>query len=155
MQSWLKAGLIAGGILAINSFGSFIPLVSCVCCILVPVIYVVAGALAAHFSPPPRDAGSSAGPGALAGVVAAAIGGIMSTLVAMIQTAVMGSEAALANVPPESIEQLQNAGIDPALIAGPAGVGMIWVGCCLVGIVLAAVLGAVGAAIYSAVRPNQ
>ncbi len=154
MRPALKAGLIGGVVLfGLNLLG-LIPFVGCITLILEVFLYVAIGALAARWMAPRREGGAAAGQGAIAGVIAAAISGIARTVIMTLQMAVMGSSQILSQLPAESLQQLRDAGIDPAMFVGP-GAGVAIGGFCCVGLmVLAAGLGALGGLIYAAARPE-
>ena len=154
MSPWLKAGLIGGAVLVVLSLLSMIPCVGAVTCILGVLAYAGIGALAAYWMPPLRMAGPAAGQGALAAVVAALIGGIVNTILVTIQMAIAGGGQALSQIPPEALQQMYEAGIDPEIFVGPAG-GVIGGSiCCLGGLILAAILGAIGGAIFAAIKAD-
>jgi hypothetical protein len=157
MSSWLKAGLVGGAVLVVLNLLGLIPPVGLVCCFLGLVAYAGIGALAAFWMPPIRQAGPAAGQGALAAVVAALIGGIVNTIVWLIQSAIVGTADVLNQVPPDLLRQFQEAGGDPQILntfAGPLGAAFGGSCCCLGGLILAAILGAIGGAIYAGIKPD-
>ena len=154
MSPWLKAGLIGAAVLIVLSLFSIIPIVGFVACILMLLAYIGIGVLAAYWMPPLREAGAAAGQGALAATLAAFIGGIANTIVSTIQWSLVDASTVLDQMPAESIQQMQEAGLDPTMFTGP-GVGAICGSvCCLVGLILAAILGAVGGAIFAGLKPD-
>ena len=75
MAGWLKAGLIGAVILIVLNVVELVP---CAVCCTLPLEWVAlgcVGALAAYWMVAPRTLGAGAGQGALAGVIAEAIGG--------------------------------------------------------------------------------
>jgi len=154
MSPWLKAGLIGGAVLVVLDLLSLIPCVGIVTCILMLVVYFGIGVLAAYWIPPVRMAGQAAGQGALAAALAALVGGVVNTIISAVQMALTDKSAILAQIPAESLEQLRQAGIDPSTFIGPgAGVGVGSL-CCITGLIFAAILGAVGGAIFAAVKSD-
>jgi len=152
-KAGLKAGLIGGGIVAVLQIVGLIRCVGCFTWLLGWVAYVGAGVLAAYWLPLPRDAGEGAGAGAIAGVIAAVIGGIVGMTVSGIQFAITGGSAAvLSQMPRESLEIMRDAGIDPAIFANIGAVLGASALCCVVGMVIAAVLGAIGGAVFAALQ---
>ncbi len=156
MPAWLKAGLIGAAILVVLTLINLIPIpaISCFTLPLNFLAYIAAGALAASYLPPIRGAGQGAGQGALAGLVASAIGGLALVVITMIQSSLINYNDVMSTIPPETLQQLQDAGIDPSLLVGPAtGIvgGLI---CCSIGILFGLALGAIGGAIYAAVKPS-
>jgi hypothetical protein len=131
-----------------------IPCVGLIACGLSLLVYAGVGALAAYWMPPLRTAGTAAGQGALAAVVAGLIGGIVNTILIAIQVAVTDSATIMSQVPAESLEALRQAGIDPANLMSPAFGVVTGSVCCLGGLIFAAILGAIGAAIFAAVKPD-
>jgi hypothetical protein len=154
MSPWLKAGLIGAAVIVVLNLVGLIPCVGFFTCILSLLAYVCIGALAGYFVPPLREAGAGAGQGALAAVLAALIGGIVNTIVVAVQFALTDSAAIMSQIPAESLRQIQEVGMDPSMFTSPGfgiGVGSV---CCLVGLVLAALLGAIGGAIFAAIKAD-
>jgi hypothetical protein len=154
MSPWLKAGLIGAAVIVVLNLLGLIPCVGLITCILALLVYGGIGVLAAYWLPPVREAGQAAGQGALAALVAALIGGIVNTILTTIQMALLDTSFILSQIPPESLQQMKQAGIDPGMFTGPtAGVfyGSI---CCGGGLILAAILGAIGGAVYAGIKPD-
>jgi hypothetical protein len=159
MTSWLKAGLIGIAIVVVLGLIGLIPVLGCITGPLTYVTYAVVGVLAASFMVPPREAGSAAGQGALAALVASFGGGIFNLIVSVIRMAMGGAAQGmqfLSQLPPELRHQLRDLGGEDLLFGAGSIGGAVLCGsaCCLVGIVIAAALGAIGGAIYAAVRPS-
>ena len=157
MSPSLKAGLVGAAILVVLNLLGFLPVVGFVCCFLGLVAYAGIGALAAYWMPPERVVGQAAGQGALAAVLAAVIGGIVNTIAMLIQSAVVGTADVLSQIPPEYLRQFQEAGMDPEILntfVGPVGIGFFGSCCCLGGIIFAAILGAIGGAIFAGIKPD-
>ena len=165
MKGWLKAGLIGGAALSVLHLLNLIPLMgtfALVCCCIIMLAYVLicggAGALAAHWLPAPRDAGTAAGQGALAGGLAGLIGGAVNAVVMLIQSAMTDSAEVISQLPPEMLDAMREAGITTDVLESSTGVlgGLLGGGCCcLAGVIVALALGAIGGAIWAAVRPNE
>jgi hypothetical protein len=154
MSPWVKAGLVGAAVLIVLDLVGLIPCVGCVAFLLGIVAYLGIGMLAAHWMPPPRMAGSGAGQGALAAVLAALIGGIVNTIIATIQMAVADTAAIMSQVPSESLQQLEELGMDPSVFVGPGAGALYGSVCCLIGLILAAILGAVGGAIFAGLKAD-
>jgi len=154
MSPWLKAGLVGAAILVVLNLLSFIPCVGVITCILGLVVYAVIGGLAAYWMPPVRQAGAGAGQGALAAVLAGLVGGVVLTIVSTIQMAVADTATILSQIPQESIQQLEQAGMDPGLFVGPGAGALFGSFCCFGGVILAAILGAIGGAVFAAIKPD-
>jgi hypothetical protein len=160
MSAWLKAGLIGVAILIVLNLIGLIPLLVCVTAPLSFAAYIVVGVLAASFLPSRREVGTAAGQGALAAIVAGFGGGVVNLGISLIRTAtggVLQGAEILSQLPPEIRYQFRDLGISPDLVAGWGGIGGAAICgsvCCLAGIVFAAVLGAIGAAIYASVNPD-
>lgn len=155
-RPWLKAGLIGGAALVVINLVGLVPVLSCLSLPLALVVYVVVGVLAASWLPPRREAGPAAGQGALAGLVAGAIGGIAQTLLAPVALALSGgSQALISQLPPESLQVFRDAGLDPQMFFNAGTVAGVTALCCLpVGIVVAAALAALGGLVYAAAKPE-
>jgi len=154
LSPWLKAGLIGALIVIVLMLLTLIPCVGLISCFLSLLAYAGIGALAAYWLPPPRQAGTGAGQGALAAMLAAFAGGIVYTIITTIQVAATDSALLLSQMPADSLEQLRQAGMDPSMFTSPgfgAGMGSI---CCLASIVLAALLGAVGGAVMASIKAD-
>jgi hypothetical protein len=157
MSSWLKAGLVGGAVLVVLDLLGLIPCVGLATCCVGLVAYVGIGLLAAYWMPPLRQPGPAAGQGALAAVIGALIGGLANTIILPLQAAILGPGQILSQIPPETIRQLEQAGMDPSLLdtfAGPAGAALGGSICCLGGLFLAAILGAIGGAVYAAIKAD-
>lgn len=154
MSPWVKAGLIGGAIVVVLNLLGLIPCAGVVFCGLGILAYAGIGALAAYWMPPLRSAGPAAGQGALAAGLAAVIGGIVNWIVTTIQFAITDTATVIESIPAESLQQLRDAGIDPSVFAG-SGAGAAFGGiCCGAGFLIAIVLGAIGGAIFAAVKSD-
>lgn len=154
MSPWLKAGLIGGAVLVVLNLLGLIPCVGLVTCVLGLLAYAAIGALAAYWMPPLRMAGPAAGQGALAAVLAALIGGIVNAIIITVQMAITDTATILSQIPAETMQQLEQAGVDPSTFVGPGAGAAIGGVCCLGGLIFAAILGAIGGAIFAAVKSD-
>lgn len=160
MSAWLKAGLIGAAIVIVLNLIGLVPVLVCITAPLVLVTYIVVGVLAASYMPPRREAGSAAGQGALAAVIAGFGGGIVSLVTGLVRAGTGGMfqyTQFLQTLPPDVARQFGDLGVSPDILAGAGGIGAAAVCgsvCCLGGIIFAALLGAVGAAIYASVKPD-
>ncbi len=158
MSGWLKAGLI-GAVIVIAL--KVLEVVPCVVCCALPLEWVAlgcVGALAAYWIVPPRTMGAGAGQGALAGLIAAAIGGIVGIGVNVVGATALAplQVAMLRQLPPEMLQAMVQSGFDPSMLTG-AGTGVVetitgGAMCCGVGLVIAAALGALGGLIFAAIK---
>jgi hypothetical protein len=157
-RAGLKAGAVGAGVMIVLNLIGLIPCAGCITCILGLLVYVGAGALAAYWLPPVRTAGEGAGAGAIAGVVAGIVSGIVNMIISAAQFAISGGGGAMAKqmrqLPPEVMNQLYEAGVDPAMFASIGGVIGASAACCVLGFVLAALLGAIGGVIFAAAKPE-
>jgi hypothetical protein len=154
MSPWLKAGFIGGAVLVALNLLGLIPCVGCITWILWLLACAGIGVLAAYWMPPVRMAGPAAGQGAMAAALGALISGVVNTIISTIQMAVTDTSAIFQQMPADSLEQLQQAGVDLSTLPWPvlgAGFGSV---CCVAGLILAAILGAVGGAIFASVKSN-
>jgi hypothetical protein len=158
MSPWLKAGLIGGAVLVVLNLLSLIPVVGLVFCLLGILAYIGIGVLAAYWIPPQREAGQAAGQGALAAGLAALIGGIVNTITTTIQMTLTDTSAIISQIPAETLQQMEDVGVDPNLLFGTgtgALSGALCGGiCCVAGLILAAILGAIGGAVFAGIRPD-
>ena len=169
MTSWVKAGLIGGVVLSLlyllNVLSNYIApggTVALACCCAMMVVYLLVcggtGALAAHWLPAPRDAGTAAGRGAMAGGLAGLIGGAVNAVAMLIQSATLDYASVISEMPPETLDALKQLGITTDMLESSGGtIGGLLSGacCCGVGVIVALILGAIGGAIWAAVRPND
>lgn len=155
-QPWLRAGLIGAGVLVVINLLSLIPAMGAVSLPLQPIALAGAGALAASFMLPRREAGRGAGQGALAGLLAGLASGITFAITFGIGLSSMGGPQELVNeLPPQLLGQYQQMGVDPASVLNSGLLTMFVVICCLPTLVIAgALLGALGGLIYAAAKPD-
>jgi hypothetical protein len=151
----VKAGLVGAAVAVLLSLMRLVPCIGCIASILGLAVYVGAGVLAAYWLTPPRTTGDGAGAGAVAGVITALAGGVVSIIVGAAQFTLMGGPAAvMRNIPPESLRELERAGIDPRMFVSLGGIVGIEATCCVAGLVIAAVLGAIGGMIMASAKSN-
>ena len=159
MSGWLKAGLIGAVMLVVLKVVEVVPCVICCGLPLEWVLFGCIGALAVYWIPPgARTMGAGAGQGALAGLITAAIGGVIGIGVNVVGATVLQplQESMYRQLPPEILQGMFKAGVDPSMFTG-AGTGVVdTIGsgavCCGVGLVVAAALGALGGLIFAAVK---
>jgi hypothetical protein len=160
MPSWLKAGLIGAAILIVLNLLGLIKFVSCLVIPLRWITYIVVGVLAASYMLPGREAGKAAGQGALAAVLASFLGGLVNFIISLIRGATTNVDQVaqaldqLNQISPEFARQVQDFGVGPEFFAGVGSVAICGTICCFGGILLAAALGAIGAAIYASAKPE-
>jgi hypothetical protein len=156
MPSWLKAGLIGGAILFVLDVVIQIPILGCCGWFLILFAYIGIGALAAHYTARPRNTGKATGQGAIAAVVASFIGGVFNFIFTLVRAAILSANGqfsdVLSQMPPELRYQLRDIGIPPELFFGIGGTTVCSSICCLTGVFIAAVLGAIGGAMYAAMK---
>jgi hypothetical protein len=152
----LKAGLIGAVIVLVLNLIGVIPVIGCIGLPLELLGYVVIGVLAALWMTPRRETGRAAGQGALAGLIAGAVSGIVRAILTPVTMQLSGGTAAiLSQVPPDSLQALQQAGIDPNVVFGGGTMAGLVLVCCLpLGLLLGAGLGALGGLIYAAAKPE-
>ncbi len=89
------------------------------------LVYLLAcggtGALAAHWLPAPRDAGTAAGRGALAGGLAGLIGGAVNAVAMMIQSSTLDYAEVISQLPTETLDALKQIGITPDMLESSGG----------------------------------
>jgi hypothetical protein len=155
MTGWLKAGLIGIVILIVLNLIGLIPVLGCITLPLILITYIIVGVMAAMWTQPPRSAGSGAGQGALAALIASLGSGIVNLIITLIRasTGAIGRQL-FSQIPPEVLQQLQQSGLPSEFFLGMGGAAVIGSVCCVLGLFVAAVLGAVGGAIYAATKPG-
>jgi hypothetical protein len=164
VQAGLKAGLIGGVIAVALALMGLTPclgeLIACFACFGTLLLWIGVGAGAVSLGGKEiQTAGEGAGAGAVAGAVTAAIGGVVNIVIGLARAAIFGTTAAastLSQIPPETWRTLRDLGIDPSLfVRWTAGFGGALVGgtfCCLTGIVIAVILGALGGLLWKTVK---
>ena len=169
MASWIKAGLIGGVVLSalhvLNVLFNYIAppgVVALACCCGTMLAYLLAcggtGALAAQWLPAPRNSGTAAGQGAMAGGLAGLIGGAVNAAAMLIESAVVDPATVVSRFSPETLNLLKDLGITTEMIESSSGPISRLIGgacCCGVGVIVALALGAIGGAIWAAIRPQE
>jgi hypothetical protein len=152
----VKAGLIGAAIALFLNLVGIIPVIGCIGLPLELIAYIAIGALAGFWIAPPRTTGRAAGQGALAGLIAGIASGIIRTILTPLSMKLSGGTSAmLSQLPPESLQQLQQAGLDPnVLFGGGTMAGLVLICCLPLGLLLGAGLGALGGLIYAAAKPG-
>jgi hypothetical protein len=152
----LKAGLIGAIIVLVLNLVGIVPVLGCIGLPLELAAYVAIGALAAFWMTPRREPGRAAGQGALAGLIAGLVSGVVRAILTPLSMKLSGGTSAiLSQLPAESLQQLQQAGIDPNLIFGGGTMAGLVLICCLpLGLLLGAGLGALGGLIFAAAKPE-
>ena len=158
-KAGLKAGLIGAAVILVLTLLSQIPAVGCICCGATWLAYAGIGALAGFFLAPPRSAGSGAGAGAIAGLVSGLVSGVLWIIILAVQMAITGTGDIVSAIDPETMRQLSELGVDIspemfALFSGVGGVALVGGMCCLTSLAAGAGLGAIGGAIFAAVKSD-
>jgi hypothetical protein len=156
MKPGIKAGLIGGAVLFVLDLLGLVPVLGCLSMPLQLLAYIGIGVLAGFWMTPRREGGPAAGQGAIAGLIAAAIGGVVSIFLAPVSLAMSGGpQAILSQLPADSLRALESAGIDPNIIVNPATTAGLTAVCCVpVGLLIGAGLGALGGLILAGVKPE-
>lgn len=154
MPSGLKAGLIGAGVGIVFGLLSLIPAIGCCFNLAMFLVYVLAGVLAALWIPPIRSAGAGAAQGAIAGLIT----GIGSSVVGVIRALIFAVKGGMP-IDPTTMEQLEKSGIeiDPAVwefTTGTGGAVLSGVICCVGGLAMGVILGAIGGAIFASVKKD-
>lgn len=145
-QAVLKAGGVGAAVLVVFNVLGLIPCVGCITLILSLLAYVGVGVLASLWMTPPRDGTSGAKNGAAAAVIAGLVSGLVNMVLAGIQFSMYGTSQmteVINNLPPEQAAALAEAGISPTALGVGTVLGLS-TGCCLLGVLIAAGLGAAG-----------
>ena len=156
MKPGVKAGLVGGAILVALGLLGLVPVISCLSMPLQLLGYIGIGMLAGFWMAPRREGGRAAGQGAIAGLMAAAIGGLVSIVLAPVGLAISGGpQAILRQFPAESLQALESAGVDPNAIFNPGTMAGLTAICCVpVGLLVGAGLGALGGLILAGIKPE-
>ncbi len=159
-QALMKAAGVGVGVGVVVGLVSSVPIISLGCCCLGWLLYVAAGAAYGYFdqqSGGQTDMGTYALGGAIAGGLAGLAWGLTKGLVGLVLTLLGVGVAATA----QAFSQLEQAGIDipPGLATqmaatGGTGVVAIFTSMCW-GLIVYAVLGAVGGALFAAMKGSS
>ena len=162
MPSWLRAGLVGGVALVfiylVLTFLAQTAGLGCGFAFLALLAFAGAGALAAYWIPPLREVGPAAGQGALAAVIAQLIGGVVFTILIVIQFSLIDTAEVISSMDPALLDQLAEVGWDAQALEttlGPASAVLSGSFCCVGGLIFAAILGAVGGALMAAIKPED
>jgi hypothetical protein len=79
---------------------------------------------------------------------------VVNTIIFTIQMTIADTAAIMSQVPAESLQQLEELGMDPSVLVGPEAGVLTGSVCCLIGLILAAILGAVGGAIFAGLKAD-
>jgi hypothetical protein len=155
-QPWLRAGLIGAGVIIVVNLVGLLPSIGGISLPLQIFALAGIGILAASFMMPRREAGRAAAQGALAGLVTGIANGIVSVVMVSVGlTSIGGPQALISQLPPELLQQYAQMGVDPAQVITSGAITAIVAVCCFPGSIIAGgVLGALGGAIYAAVKPE-
>jgi hypothetical protein len=157
-RPWLRAGLIGAGALVLLNLLGLIPsmALSCLLLILQVAVLPAAGALAVYWLAAPYTGGQAGGQGALAGMLAGVGGGLASAILIPLGYSLSGGAAAMVGqLPPETLAQLAQAGVDPNVMFGGGTIAVLAALCCLpTGALVGALLGALGALVYATAKPQ-
>jgi hypothetical protein len=143
MSSWVKAGLIGGAVVAVLNVLGQIPFVGCFTWILALVTYCCVGSLAAYWLPPVRKSGPAAKRGALAGLIATAIGTGIGVIAMVVKTAVFGPTPLPTGTPAEF-----------QAMSGVAGAVVFGLFLFVASLVIAPLLGAIGGLVLAAIKSD-
>ena len=146
----LRAGAIGGVVAVALALFGLIPCLACITSTLGLVLYVGVGVMTANWMAPPPPAGKAARGGAVAGTITALAGGITSSILTLVQYAMVGGVAPVIPqievLPPELRDSWGDLGMDPNALADPAWAIGSSALCCSAGLLVAAALGAAGGA---------
>jgi hypothetical protein len=170
-RAGLKAGIIVGIVVAVLvllltpaglSNNPVLGLITCFLSLLILVLWFVSGILAARFGPAGLAVGAAAGAGAIAGAVAQIMGGVADVVLTVILELLGLLPPVTAQIPPETMRQLAQAGATPEeirsmlsvvqLLSGPVGSCICCVG---IATAIAAGLGALGGILGRATRREK
>ncbi len=149
-RALMKAVGVGAGLGVLVAIGNSIPFVNILCLCIGWLFFIAAGAAYGYFDQQdggPADMQSWAIGGAISGAAAGLVWGVVFGIASAIITAISGA-------PPETLSQLEQAGLPPELAPLIGGVGAIFICGCL-GLIIDAIFGALGGVIYTLIRRNQ
>lgn len=142
--------------MVVLSLLSMVPFLSCLIFPLQFLAYLGVGGLAAAYMLPRRETGPAAGQGALAGLIAGLASGLVGLILTPVSLAMQGGASTIINqLSPDMLRQLEQAGVDPSLIFNTGTITGVTGLCCLpTGLIVSAILGALGGLIYASIKPE-
>jgi hypothetical protein len=150
----LQAGLFGAVLAVLLGVIALLPYVGlCLAMPLYPVAFFLTGLAVVRLSDQPLSVGQATAGGAVAGLIAGAIGGLAAMFLAPLRLAIAGGpEQAALVLSPEMTQSLLARGLDPvAVMDFVAGVGA-GIACCSLQLVSGMLLAGTGAALYAAYR---
>lgn len=150
----LQAGLFGGGIAVLLGFIALLPYIGlCISLPLYPLAFFFTGMAVVRVADQQAGVSQASAAGAAAGAIAGIVGGLAALFLAPLRLAVAGgAEELVASLPPDVVQSLVEAGLDPVAVMellGGVGAGAL---CCSAQLVSGALLAAAGAALYAAYR---
>ncbi len=150
----IQSGLFGAALAVLLGFIALLPYVGwCIAVPLFPVAFFLTGLALVRVADVTPGVGDAAAGGAIAGLIAGAIGGLAAMFLAPIRLALAGGAAEVAPLlPPSLSERLVAEGLNPVAVVdflGKAGVG---IACCSAQLFTGALLAGVAAALYAAYR---
>ncbi|MCB0201264.1 MAG: hypothetical protein H6649_07855 [Caldilineae bacterium] len=150
----IQAGLFGGAVALLLDFIALLPYVGPVIAVpLYPLAFLLTGLVTVRITSNSPSVGEAAAGGAVAGFIAAVIGGLGAMFLYPIRLNIAGGPESLVKLmSPETIQSLIERGIDPVAlmdIFGGVGLGMF---CCAMQLTTGIMLAALGAALYAAYR---
>jgi hypothetical protein len=153
-RATLQAGLLGAGMAVVLDLITLLPYVGlCIALPLYPLIFFITGLVVVRVADMTPPVGGAAVAGATAGFIAGGIGGLVAMFLIPVQVALAGgAEEIVRLLPPETVEGLVRAGLDPVAVVDfvtKAGFGVFfW----MAQLVTAVVLASIAAALYAAYR---
>ncbi len=150
----IQAGLFGGVVALLLDFIALLPYIGPVLAVpLYPLAFLLTGLVAVRITPDTPSVGEAATGGAVAGFIAAVIGGLGAMFLYPIRLNIAGGPESLVKLlSPDTVQSLVERGIDPLAlmdIVGGVGLGMF---CCTLQLTTGIMLAALGAALYAAYR---
>lgn len=153
-RATLQAGLLGAGMAVVLDLITLLPYVGfCIALPLYPLVFFITGLVVVRVADMTPPVGGAAVNGATAGFIAGGIGGLVAMFLIPVQVALAGgAEEIVRLLPPETVEGLVRAGLDPIAVVdfvSKAGFGVFfW----MAQLVTAVVLASIAAALYAAYR---
>ncbi|HRX02531.1 MAG: hypothetical protein KDI07_17750 [Anaerolineae bacterium] len=150
----LQAGLFGGGMALLLDLIALLPYIGPVIAVpLYPLAFFLTGLIAVRITPYSPSVGEAASGGAVAGLVAAVIGGLGAMFLYPIRLKIAGGPEDLVRLlSPDTVQSLVERGINPVAlmdIFGGVGLGIF---CCSMQLTTGILLAALGASLLAAYR---
>lgn len=150
----IQSGLFGAALAVLLDLIALLPYVGwCIAVPLFPIAFFLTGLALVRVTDVNPGVGDAGAGGAIAGVIAGAIGGLAAMFLAPIRLALAGGAAEVTSLlPPAMVERLVAEGLDPVAVVDFVGKAGFGIACCSAQLLTGALLAGTAAALYAAYR---